>query len=207
LRRARPEASPAEIIAVLEKQYLAAVTGSGAAVGGVAAVPVVGTVVALALSGVESVAVLQVTALFALALAEVHGIRPEEGERHRTSVLAVVLGDHRTMMVEKAAGQTAEHWMGLLPEAIPKSSITAVNKTVGNWLMTKFGRTRGIEVVSKVAPLGVGAALGAGGNRVIGRMVIDTSRRVFGPPPATFTDSGAMTIDQNGDGNYGSEPG
>lgn len=30
LRRARPDATPTEIIAVLEKRYLAAVTGTGA---------------------------------------------------------------------------------------------------------------------------------------------------------------------------------
>ncbi|MGH3977049.1 MAG: hypothetical protein ACRDS9_27595, partial [Pseudonocardiaceae bacterium] len=40
LRRMRPDATPAEIIAVLEKRYLAVVTGAGAAAGGVAAAPV-----------------------------------------------------------------------------------------------------------------------------------------------------------------------
>jgi len=33
-RRAQPDATPAEVIAVLEKQFLAAVTGTGAAMGG-----------------------------------------------------------------------------------------------------------------------------------------------------------------------------
>ncbi|MGH3966511.1 MAG: hypothetical protein ACRDRY_25280 [Pseudonocardiaceae bacterium] len=75
LRRARPGATPAEIVAVLEKQYLVTVTGTGAAVGGVAAAPGVGTVAALALSGGETAVFLEVTALFALAVAEVHAIR------------------------------------------------------------------------------------------------------------------------------------
>ncbi|HEX2264632.1 MAG TPA: hypothetical protein VHH52_12905 [Pseudonocardiaceae bacterium] len=39
LRRAGSDATPAEVIAVLEKQYLRAATGTGAAVGGVAAAP------------------------------------------------------------------------------------------------------------------------------------------------------------------------
>jgi hypothetical protein len=68
LRRARPDATPAEIIAVLEKQYLTAVTSTGAALGGVAAAPAVGAVLALAFSGGETVVSLQVTALFALLL-------------------------------------------------------------------------------------------------------------------------------------------
>ncbi|EUA50208.1 membrane domain protein [Mycobacterium xenopi 3993] len=39
LRRANPDATPAQIAAKLEKRYLAAVTGSGAAVGSAALFP------------------------------------------------------------------------------------------------------------------------------------------------------------------------
>jgi hypothetical protein len=193
LRRARPEMTPAGAIAVLERRYLAAVTGAGAAVGGVAAVPAVGAVLALALSGGETVVFLQATALFALAVAEVHGIRVEEVERRRALVLAVVVGDHGAMLVEKIAGQTSEHWGKLLPESIPMSSITAVNKTLGGWFVTKYGRKRGFAAMGRVAPLGIGVAIGAGGNRACGRVVVNTSRRVFGPPPANFPDNGAVT--------------
>lgn len=192
LRRARPDMTPAEVIAVLERRYLAAVTGAGAAVGGVAAVPAVGTVLALALSGGETVVFLQATTLFALAVAEVHGIGVEEVERRRALVLAVVVGEHGAMLVEKLAGHTGEHWAKLLPESIPASSITAVNKTVGGWFVTKYGRRRGFVAMGRVAPLGIGVAIGAGGNRACGRVVVDTSRRVFGPPPANFPDNGAM---------------
>jgi hypothetical protein len=185
--------TPAEVIAVLERRYLAAVTGAGAAVGGVASVPALGAVLALALSGGETVVFLQATALFALAVAEVHGIRVEEVERRRALVLAVVVGDHGAMLVEKIAGQTSEHWGKLLPESIPMSSITAINKTLGGWFVTKYGRKRGFVAMGRVAPLGVGVAIGAGGNRACGRVVVNTSRRVFGPPPANFPDDGAVT--------------
>src|SRR3984893_17787448 len=47
LRRANPDASPAEIITKLEKRYLAAVMASGAAVGSAAAFPGLGTIAAL----------------------------------------------------------------------------------------------------------------------------------------------------------------
>ena len=188
LRRARPDMAPAGVIAVLERRYLAVVTGAGAAVGGVAAVPAVGAVIALALSGGETVVFLQATALFALAVAEVHGIRVEEVERRRVLVLAVVVGDHGAMLVEKIAGQTSEHWGKLLPESIPMSSITAINKTLGGWFVSKYGRRRGFVAMGRVAPLGIGA----GGNRACGRVVVKTSRRVFGPPPADFPDNGAV---------------
>jgi hypothetical protein len=193
LRRARPGMTPAGVIAVLERRYLAAVTGAGAAVGGVAAVPALGAVLALALSGGETVVFLQATALFALAVAEVHGIRVEEVERRRALVLAVVVGEHSAMLVEKIAGQTSEHWGKLLPESIPMSSIAAINKTLGGWFVTKYGRRRGFVAMGRVAPLGIGVAIGAGGNRACGHVVVKTSRRVFGPPPANFPDGGVVT--------------
>jgi hypothetical protein len=194
LRRARPLASPAEIIAVLEKQYLATVTGTGAAVGGAAVAPGIGTVAALALTGGETALFLETTALFALAVAEVHGIRVDEVERRRTLVLAVALGDSGAMLVEKMAGRGGQQWGALLPEAIPMSSITAINKTLGRWFFTRYGRKQGVLALGRIAPFGIGVAIGAVGNRAFGRVVVDTSRRVFGPPPERFPAGSAVTI-------------
>ena len=47
LRRASPQASPAEIVVRLEKRYLATVMASGAAVGSAAAFPGIGTIAAM----------------------------------------------------------------------------------------------------------------------------------------------------------------
>ncbi|HXT44513.1 MAG TPA: hypothetical protein VN748_10410 [Pseudonocardiaceae bacterium] len=194
LRRSHPNATPAQIIAMLEKQYLATVTGAGAAVGGAAAAPAVGTAAAVALSGAETVFFFETTALFALAVAEVHGVRIAQVERRRTLLLAVVLGDNGAMLVEKMAGRTGEHWGDLLPEAIPLSSITAINKTLGRWFMRRYGRKQGLLALGRLAPLGIGAAIGAAGNHAFGRTVVTTSRRVFGPAPARFTDDGPVMI-------------
>ena len=194
LRRSQPDASPAQIIALLEKRYLATVTGAGAAVGGAAAVPAVGTAAAFALSGAETVLFFEATALFALAVAEVHGIRITDVERRRTLLLAIVLGDNGAMLVEKMAGRTGQHWGDLLPEAIPLSSITAINKTLGRWFLRRYGRKQGMLAIGRLAPLGIGAAIGAAGNHAFGRTVVTTSRRVFGPPPARFAECSPVTI-------------
>lgn len=50
IRTRHAQASPAQVIAMLEKQYLATVVGTGAAAGGVAAAPAVGTAVSIAVS-------------------------------------------------------------------------------------------------------------------------------------------------------------
>jgi hypothetical protein len=107
--------------------------------------------------------------------------------------------------VEKMCGHAGEHWAKLLPDMIPMSSITTVNKTLGRWFVTKYGGQRGLVTLGKVAPFGLGAAVGAGGNRAIGQMVVNTSRRVFGPPPARFADVGPTTIvNSAGEFFYGS---
>lgn len=110
MRRSRPDATPAEIIAALEKHFLAAVSALGAAAGGPAAAPRVGTAVTFALAGGEIVGVLEVTALFALAVAEVHGVPIKDLERRRTLVMAVVLGQSAAGVVEKTAGRLGGHW-------------------------------------------------------------------------------------------------
>lgn len=194
LRRAQPNATPAQLIATLEKQYLATVTGAGAAVGGVAAAPAVGTAAAFALSGAETVFFLEITALFVLAVAEVHGIRIADVERRRTLLLAIVLGDNGAMLVEKMAGRTGEHWGDLLPDAIPLSSVTAVNKTLSRWFIRRYGSKQGALAIGQLAPLGIGAAIGAAGNHAFGRTVVTTSRRVFGPPRAWFANDGPVMI-------------
>lgn len=65
-RQRNPEATPAQVIRTLERMYVSTLTGTGAAVGGTAAAPGVGTGVALALSAGETFSSLELSALFAL---------------------------------------------------------------------------------------------------------------------------------------------
>ena len=67
VRLRHPDASPQEILRILERRYLAAVTTGGAAVGATAVVPGIGTGVTLALSGVETVGFLEATTPIARA--------------------------------------------------------------------------------------------------------------------------------------------
>jgi len=89
VRLRHPEATPAQLVRILERRYLLAVTGGGAAVGAAAVIPAVSTPVALALSGVETVGFLETTALFAQSVAEVHGIHVENPDRARLLVMTL----------------------------------------------------------------------------------------------------------------------
>lgn len=45
--------------------------------------------------------------------------------------------------------------------------------------MTKYGTKRGILVIGKVMPFGVGFVIGAGGNLAMALGVIKTAKRMF----------------------------
>ena len=77
LRQANPDSAPADIVAKLEKHYMAAVMASGAAVGSAALFPGIGTLAAMSAVAGETVVFLEATTVFALAVADAwqkHGI-------------------------------------------------------------------------------------------------------------------------------------
>ncbi len=182
IRERHPAASPRDVIALLEKQFLATVISTGAAAGGVAAAPIVGTAASMAVSVGETIGFLEASALFSLAVAEVHGVKLDDLERRRTLLLAVLLGDSGTKFVEKAAERTGKNWGRLLTDAIPTATITRINKVLGRWFITKYGTKQGIIVIGRLAPFGIGAGIGGAGNALFGRTVVTGARRAFGPP-------------------------
>src|SRR5690349_2234744 len=93
VREAGPDTSPQRVTAALESQYLTAVSAAGAAVGGAASVPAVGTGIAVGLSVAETVAFLDATALFVLATAETLGSPVSDLARRRALLLVALLGD------------------------------------------------------------------------------------------------------------------
>ena len=200
IRARHPQASPAEVIRILEKHYLAAVVSTGVAAGGVAAAPVVGTAASLAVSMGDMVGFLEASALFSLAVAEVHGIRIDDLEKRRTLLFAVLLGDSGAKVVEKAAARTGKYWGRLLTDAIPMSTINNINKVLGRWFITKYGTKQGIIVIGRLAPFGIGAGIGGAGNALFGRTVITGARRAFGPPDEHWHDENRVDPDP------GSEP-
>jgi hypothetical protein len=177
-------ASPAEIVRILERRYLAAVTTGGAAVGATAVVPGIGTGVTLALSGVETVAFLEATTLFAQSVAEVHGIPVSDPDRARALVLTLMLGKEGVDLVAQLAGQAAgrgptrsSYWGELITKSPP-----LVDKLKTTFIR-QFAARGGASWIGKALPFGIGAAVGGAGNNILGRRVLVGSRRAFGAAP------------------------
>jgi hypothetical protein len=185
-RQRNPEATPAQVIRNLERMYVSALTGTGAAVGGAAAAPGVGTGVALALSAGEALSSLELSALFALSIAEVHGVPIDEIERRRTIVMGIMLGGTGSATIERVAERTGQHWGRQVVAKVPAETLHQINRILGKNFVTKYGTKQGIIVLGRVAPFGIGAAIGGGANAAIAALAVRAGRRAFGPPPTSW---------------------
>ena len=183
VRARRGDAGPGEVVRMLERRYRTAVTAVGAASGGVAAVPGAGTGVSLASSALQISAFVEVTALFALAMAEVHGLHTSDPQVRRALVLAILVGDAGVEMAELAGADAASGWGRVLAQHAPDETVRRVNKTLGKHVVSRFGPRQQALALGRALPFGVGASIGAVGNAVLARGVIVSARRVFGAPP------------------------
>ena len=193
IRLRHPDASTLEIVKMLERRYLTAVTTGGAAVGATAVVPGIGTGITLALSGVETVGFLEATALFAQSVSEVHGIPVGDPDRARALVLTLMLGKEGIDLVSQLAGQAAgkgvtrdRYWGELITKTLPRAAVGPLVDRLKSSFVRQFAAKGGASVLGKALPFGIGAVVGGTGNHLLGRRVLVNSRRAFGMPPVTL---------------------
>ena len=185
LREKHPEESPAEIRTRLDSLFLGTVTASGAAVGGTAAVPGIGTLVAFGAIGAESLVFLEAAAFYTLAVAEVHGVDVRQGEHEELLVMTVMLGASGTALLANAVSSGGGSAAGgsLAARALRVPGLKEINSRMMHRFIRKFAVKRAGLAMGKLAPAGLGAAIGGWGNRRLGRTVVDTADATFGAPP------------------------
>jgi hypothetical protein len=185
LRQHNPDAPPAEIVKKLEKQYLAAVMASGAAVGSAAAIPGIGTLTALSAVAGETVVFLEATSLYVLAVAEVYGIPADHRERRRALVLAVLVGEDSKRAVADliGPGRTSGAWMADGAATLPLPVVSQLNSRLLKYFVKRYTLKRGAIAFGKLLPVGIGAVVGGVGNRLMGKRIIANARNAFGSPP------------------------
>jgi hypothetical protein len=200
LRRRHPDATAAELAGILERRYLAAVTTGGAAVGATAVIPAIGTGVTLALSGLETAAFLEATALYAQSLSELHGIAVDDPARARALVLTMMLGREGSDLVRQLAGQVAgtgvtrtAYWGELVTTTLPSMVVGPLVDRLRNSFIRQFAVRGGASIVARAIPFGIGAVVGGTGNHILGRRVVTNSRLAFGPVPFVIPDALAPT--------------
>jgi len=193
VRRRHPDATPAQIISILERHFLAAVTAGGAGVGATTVIPGVGTGIGLALTGVETAMFLETSSLFAQSVTEIHGIAVTDPDRARTIVMAMMLGTSGADLVRNLAAQATgkavprnRFWGDVIGRSIPQAFMSPIADKVKRSFLAPFARTTAKNAVGRLLPFGIGAVLGGVGSNILGRRIVQSSRQAFGPAPATF---------------------
>lgn len=189
MRRRHPEMTPAELVRHLERRYLAAVTGIGGASGAAAALPGAGTGTSLASGAAEITGFVSATAMFVLALAELHTLPVSDPEVRRALVVAVLVGGSAETVLggEQYAGS---HWAQVFARRAatggPRERPRVLDERLTRVLLARFGTRQGALLIGRAVPLGIGAGIGAVGNAVLARSAIAAAREAFGPAPTRF---------------------
>ena len=188
LRAAAPAATPTDIVTRLDKHYRAAVMASGAAVGSAAAFPGIGTLVAMSAVAGETVVFLEATAVYVLAVAEVHGIPVDHRERRRALVLAVLVGEDSKRAVADliGSGRTSGAWVSDGAATLPLPALSQLNSRLLRYFVKRYTLKRGAMAFGKLLPVGVGAVVGGVGNRLMAKKIIANAHSAFGNPPARW---------------------
>ncbi|MDH6236206.1 hypothetical protein [Cryobacterium sp. CG_9.6] len=192
IRARNLQATPAEIILILERRYLTAVTTGGAAVGATAVIPGVGTGMTLALSGVETAGFLEATALFAQSVSEVHGLAIDDPDRARALVMTMMLGTEGSDLVRQLAAQftgggaRTAYWGELITNSLPRTILGPLTDKLKSVFIRQFAAKGGASLLGKALPFGVGAVIGGTGNHLLGKKVVRSSRLAFGQAPPEF---------------------
>ncbi|HEY9498409.1 MAG TPA: hypothetical protein VIQ78_05250 [Terrimesophilobacter sp.] len=193
IRKRHPDASPARVIQILERRYLAAVTAGGAGVGAAAVIPGVGTGVSLALTGVETAGFLEASALFAQSVTEIHGIAITDPDRARTIVMAMMLGTSGADLVRNLAAQATgqgvprtKFWGDVIGRNVPQAFMGQIADKMKQAFIRRFARNTTAGAFGRILPFGIGAVVGGTGNHMLGRKVVNSSRMAFGPAPDAF---------------------
>jgi hypothetical protein len=189
VRSRTPNMTPAQLIRQLERRYVAAVTSIGGASGAAAALPGAGTGASLASGAAEITGFVSATAMYVLALAELHSLPVSDPEVRRALVVAVLVGGSAESVLG-AGEHGGSHWAQVLARRAsagkPRDKQRGLDDRLARLLLARFGTRQGALLLGRALPLGIGAGIGAAGNAALARSAISTAREAFGPPPDRF---------------------
>jgi len=214
LRRVKPNATPAEILKELERRYVATVTITSTGVGASAAIPAVGTGIALTLGVADLLFFYETSALYVLAATELHGIEVRDAERARPLVFGMLLGEKSQSKVAKIVMQAAgagsittarsvaartvatrgvgkalpQGWGEVLTQQLPDSALAPLATVLARQALKAGGKVAG-RTLGKVLPFGIGAVIGGVGSYTFGRDVVRAAHLAFPTPPVVFPDA------------------
>lgn len=178
LRSDNPNLTGPQLLIKLEERYLKTVTGSGAAVGGASAMPGVGFFTGLAAAFGDAGFFLVATMSHVYSVAELTDTTFADDPAERALLLTILSGGSSSAAVKQASKKAGGSWASkLLNGGAQQASL--FNKILGKRILAKIGARQGFMTVGKLLPFGVGAVVGGGLNRALGKAMINATRETF----------------------------
>lgn len=194
VRRRNPEATPDELITIIAKHYLLVSTGTGAAVGATAVIPGLGTAAALGVAAAETGGFLELSALFAQSMAEVHGIAVSDQKRANALVMGLMLGKSGKDLVKRFAGQSSGgekltgNWGSLVAGSLPAGVVDQLTRRMRKMIIKRYAARSAASTFGRILPFGIGAVIGGAVNHKLAKNVVENAANAFGPAPAQFSE-------------------
>ncbi|MFC5274198.1 hypothetical protein [Brachybacterium sacelli] len=182
LRAQHPEETQRQLLERATGRFTLLMTATGAGIGGVAALPGLGTAAALGLTVGEGVSFAEACAFLTLAAADIHDV--DMGDRHtrRLVLMGVLSGERGAEIVAKAMGKQGLQWNavlggggGFLPGLVSKQVSRYVRRRV-------VARTSKLWL-GRLLPFGIGAVIGGFGARAVSRSVVEAMLEIFSQAP------------------------
>lgn len=182
LRAKHPGATEHQLMRHVTRRFTLLTTATGAGIGGVAALPGLGTAAALGLTVGEGISFAEACAFLTLAAADIRGIDMTDRGTRRLVLLGVLSGDRGAEIVAKALGQQGLQWNavlggrgGFLPGLI--------SKQVSRYVRRRVVSRTGTLWLLRLLPFGLGAVLGGLGARAVARSVVEAMLEILSQGP------------------------
>ena len=175
MRAQHPHATTEELVELAGRALVRDVSLSSGAVGTAAALPSVGTITAAGLTTAQTAAFFVQAAYYVLTVAQLQGISVVDRERRRTLLLSALLGKEGQEIIEGQLGMQSLVWVGQLVNTLPISTVRTVNAKLAT-RAAKYAGRKVLGVAGRLAPLGIGAAVGWWGGRSLARQVIESTQ-------------------------------
>lgn len=181
-RAKHPEDTPRQLLERVTGRFTNLMTLTGAGIGGVAALPGLGTAAALGLTIGEGVSFAEACAFLTLAAAEIHDVDMSDRNTRRLVLMGVLSGERGTEIIAKAMGKQGLQWNavlggggGFLPGLVSKQISRYVRRRV-------VARTSKLWL-GRLLPFGVGAVIGGFGARSVSKSVVEAMLEIFSQAP------------------------
>ncbi|GAA1300646.1 hypothetical protein [Brachybacterium tyrofermentans] len=183
LRAKHPEDTPRQLLERATGRFAGLMTLTGAGIGGVAALPGLGTAAALGLTVGEGVSFAEACAFLTLAAAEIHDVDMSDKHTRRLVLMGVLSGERGTEIIAKAMGKQGLQWNAVLGGGGGGFLPGLVSKQISRYVRRRVVARSSKLWLGRLLPFGVGAVIGGFGARSVSKSVVDAMLEIFSQAP------------------------